>query len=102
MDEINQDRQEHGKSLFENDLPTPKDKEIAILTTDPECGLFHKGEHKLQFFADAKEKHAMRYTQYRGLAGVSSWVKLKYAAMNLKKLATWKWRDTHLLCIFEY
>lgn len=41
-------------------------------------------------FADAKEKHAMRYTQYRGLAQVSNWVKLKYAAMNLKKLALWK------------
>ena len=40
-------------------------------------------------FADAKEKHAMRYTQYRGLAQVSNWVKLKFAAMNLKKLARW-------------
>jgi hypothetical protein len=38
-------------------------------------------------FADAKEKHAMRYTQYRGLAQVTNWVKLKFAAMNLKKLA---------------
>ena len=28
-------------------------------------------------FADAKEKHAMRYTQYRGLAQVTNWVKLK-------------------------
>ena len=27
----------------------------------------------------------MRYTQYRGLAQVSNWVKLKFAAMNLKK-----------------
>ena len=44
-------------------------------------------------FADAKEKHAMRYTQYRGLAQVTNWVKLKFAAMNLKKLATWKRRD---------
>lgn len=43
-------------------------------------------------FADAKEKYAMRYTPYRGLRSVSSWVKLKYAAMNLKKLALWKWK----------
>lgn len=43
-------------------------------------------------FADAKEKHAMRYTQYRGLAQVTNWVKLKFAAMNLKKLAKWKGR----------
>lgn len=41
-------------------------------------------------FADAKEKHAMRYTLYRGLNSVASWVRLKYAAMNLKKLALWK------------
>ena len=41
-------------------------------------------------FADAKEKHAMRYTPYRGLAAVTNWVKLKFAAMNLKKLALWK------------
>ena len=27
----------------------------------------------------------MRYTQYRGLAQVTNWVKLKFAAMNLKK-----------------
>ena len=46
-------------------------------------------------FADAKEKHAMRYTQYRGLAQVTNWVKLKFAAMNLKRLANWKWKNTH-------
>ena len=45
-------------------------------------------------FADAKEKHAMRYTQYRGLTQVANWVKLKFAAMNLKKLARWLWKDT--------
>ena len=43
-------------------------------------------------FADAKEKHGMRYTQYRGLAQVTNWLMLKFAAMNLKKLATWKWK----------
>ena len=44
-------------------------------------------------FADAKEKHAMRYTQYRGLTQVTNWVKLKFAAMNLKKLARWLWKE---------
>lgn len=38
-------------------------------------------------FADAKEKHGMRYTPYRGLAQVTKWVRLKFAALNLKKLA---------------
>jgi len=45
-------------------------------------------------FADAKEKHAMRYTPYRGLAQVQNWVKLKFAAMNLKKFSTRRWKET--------
>ena len=53
-------------------------------------------------FADAKEKHAMRYTQYRGLAQVTKWVKLKFAAMNLKKLAAWKWNDHFLIFLFRF
>lgn len=52
-------------------------------------------------FADAKEKHAMRYTQYRGLAQVTNWVKLKFAAMNLKKLANWKWKASSHLRFFR-
>ena len=44
-------------------------------------------------FADAKEKHAMRYTPYRGLNQVSNWVRLKFAAMNLKKMAMWKFKN---------
>ena len=48
-------------------------------------------------FADAKEKHGMRYTRYTGLAQVTNWVKLKFAAMNLKKFAIRKWEDAHNL-----
>ena len=55
--------------------------------------LYRRRKEKIErVFADAKEKHAMRYTQYRGLTQVTNWVKLKFAAMNLKKLAKWKWR----------
>ena len=52
-------------------------------------------------FADAKEKHSMRYTQYRGLAQVTNWVNLKFAAMNLKKLAAWKWKRKKSLSDFS-
>jgi len=45
-------------------------------------------------FADAKEKHAMRYTHYRGLAKLKMETLLTFAAMNLKKLASWKWKNT--------
>lgn len=38
-------------------------------------------------FAVVKEKHAMCYTHHRGMSAVIRWVRLKYAAMNLKKLA---------------
>ncbi|WMJ21806.1 IS1182 family transposase [Paludicola sp. MB14-C6] len=50
-------------------------------------------------FADAKEKYAMRYTPYRGLAQVTNWVRLKFACMNLKKLAIHKWRVNSPFCI---
>ncbi len=53
-------------------------------------------------FADAKEKHAMRYTHHRGLARVTSWVRLKYAAMNLKKLANWSWNSSFFRHIFAF
>ena len=39
-----------------------------------------------------REQQRMRYTHYHGLAQVSNWVRLKFAAMNLKKLARWKTR----------
>ena len=51
-------------------------------------------------FADAKEKHAMRYTHHRGLAAVTRWVRLKYAAMNLKKLAIWSWENSIFSTLF--
>lgn len=48
-----------------------------------------RGETIERIFADAKEKHGMRYTFHRGLVRVLNWAKLKCAAMNLKKLALW-------------
>ena len=51
-------------------------------------------------FADAKEKHAMRYTHHRGLAAITRWVRLKFAAMNLKKLANWSWKNSFSRFIF--
>lgn len=50
-------------------------------------------------FADAKEKHGMRYTQYRGLAKVKMELSLLFSCMNLKKMADWKWRNGH--CTME-
>jgi transposase len=55
-------------------------------------------------FADAKEKHGMRYTRLRGLQKVRMQVTLTFACMNLKKLAKWKRKNpmkrtfSRLLC----
>ena len=73
----------------------------AIYT--PEYARFYKRRKETmeRVFADAKEKHAMRYTQYRGWAQVTNWVKLKFATMNLKKLAIWKWKDHFRFLFFR-
>ena len=51
MEEINADREIHGKKPFDDDNG-PKAPEIKTETksvSDPESGLFHKGEHKKCF-----------------------------------------------------
>lgn len=56
MDEVNADRESHGKNSFneDDDEPRPgKTKETVFSTTDPESGLFHKGEHKKCFAYEA-------------------------------------------------
>mgnify|MGYP001065363323 CR=1 FL=1 len=56
MAEIQKEREEHGKKPLKNkdkddddDNNAPPTKDIKKSTTDPECGLFHKGEHKVEF-----------------------------------------------------
>lgn len=66
-------------------------------------GLYQERKQTIErVFADAKEKHGMRYTPYRGLAQVENWVRLKFACMNLKKLAIHKWRNCLLFYVFDY
>lgn len=48
LNEINEDREDHGKKPFDGGNP-PKEKVITESKTDPECGVFHKGEHKKCF-----------------------------------------------------
>jgi len=43
-------------------------------------------------FADAKERHGMRYTRLKGLANITNEVTLIFACMNLKKLARRCWK----------
>jgi transposase len=53
-------------------------------------------------FADAKVKHGMRYTQYRGLARLKMQVLLTFSCMNLKKLASWKKKNGLLSPLLRY
>lgn len=48
-------------------------------------------------FADAKEKHGMRWTTLRGLKKLSMQAMLTFAAMNLKKMATWTWKSPEMV-----
>ncbi|MBY6054638.1 MULTISPECIES: IS1182 family transposase [Bacillaceae] len=47
-------------------------------------------------FADAKEKHGMRWTTLRGLKKLSMQAMLTFAAMNLKKMANWTWQGPEM------
>lgn len=51
-------------------------------------------------FADAKEKHGMRYTRLRGLSRVTMEITLKFACMNLKKLASRLWKRNSQFYIY--
>lgn len=52
-------------------------------------------------FADGKDKHGMRYTQLRGLTRVKAEVGLRFACMNLKKLANWAWKRPAFLQFWD-
>lgn len=69
-------------------------------TEDAKCMYAMRQQTIERVFADAKEKHAMRYTHHRGLTAVTRWVKLNFAAMNLKRLAVWSWKNSFLSLLF--
>ncbi|MCR3761971.1 transposase, partial [Clostridium felsineum] len=55
-----------------------------------------------RIFADAKEKHGMRFTHLRSLAKIKMAVTLTFACMNLKKLANRLWkRRRYLLMLYK-
>ncbi|URZ16703.1 IS1182 family transposase [Clostridium felsineum] len=55
-----------------------------------------------RIFADAKEKHGMRFTHLRSLAKIKMAVTLTFACMNLKKLANRLWkRRRYLLVLYK-
>ena len=74
------------------------DKAEDIRHTPEYKALYEKRKETIErVFADAKEKHGMRFTLFRGLAQVTNWVRLKFAAMNLKKYAIHRWNNLFYL-----
>jgi len=71
---------EHYVEIAEDIRHTPWGKELYK----------KRGETIERVFADAKEKHGMRYTNLRGLRKIGHYLTLLFACMNLKKLAMWK------------
>jgi hypothetical protein len=61
---------------------TPENREIYAL----------RSQTIERVFADLKEKHGMRYTNYRGKGRVTDEAMMVLACMNLKKMANWKWK----------
>lgn len=47
-EEINADRATHGKKPLSETESTANEKIVTVSTTDLDCGLFHKGEHKVE------------------------------------------------------
>ena len=86
MEEVNADREAHGKKPFDDDNDPPasprkrKDntskkklarrkkqgfRTVTKSVTDPDCGLFVKGEHKRQFAYEAHSDLPVSAVPYR-------------------------------------
>ncbi|WP_036096917.1 transposase, partial [Listeria floridensis] len=79
------------RHLWEADLERSED----LRHTERHKAFYKKRKETIErCFADAKEKHGMRYATYRGLAKVTLQATLTYTAMNLKKLALWTWKKS--------
>lgn len=99
---------ERGQKLLMRHIwQTFLDEAEDIRKTEYGKALYSKRQYTIEpVFGAAKEKHAMRYTHHRGLAHVTNWVRLKFAAMNLKKLALRllgsPFASRFFLCFYEF
>lgn len=83
------------KHIWSNYLEQAED----IRHTPEYKALYDKRKETIErVFADAKEKHSMRYTNFRGLSQVTNRVRLKFTAMNLKKYAVHRAKKSPSFC----
>lgn len=65
--------------------------------TEPVKVIYARRKETIErIFADAKEKHGMRWTTLRGLKKLSMQAMLIFTSMNLKKMANWTWKAAEL------
>ncbi len=81
----NQKQKEVRLSVFHDVLEYVEE----LRHTDYGIETYKKRKEKIErLFADAKEKHGMRYTRFKGINRVRNHILLTLACMNMKKMAT--------------
>lgn len=92
---------QHTKVVTRHVWEEYMEKTEDIWHTDGIKKLYQQRKETIErVFADAKEKHGIRYTQYRGLAKVKMELNLLFGCMNLKRMANWKWKYRTKLCCY--
>lgn len=77
--------QQHVKMIHRISWRITSRKRITCYTTEKNKKIYAQRKETIErVFADAKEKHGMRWTKLRGLKKVSAHAMLIFAAMNLK------------------
>ncbi len=86
------DSQNHTKLVHRHLWEDYIEEAEHLRHTDTNKEIYPKRKETIErVFADMKEKHGMRWTTLRGKQKVQMQAMLLFAAMNLKKLATWRW-----------
>lgn len=79
-------RRDSWREAVITDLDASAPNDHLLMKTERGKDIYAMRKETIErIFADAKEKRAMRYTHPGGLTAVTRWVRLKYAAMNLKR-----------------
>ena len=93
---------QHLRDLFHGKIAKAVDDGTSLIQFDGLKNVRMVTDHGISTGIDGK-MCITTYTHHRGLAAVTRWVRLKYAAMNLKKLANWSWNNSvfsQILLIF--
>lgn len=91
------------KSIFRHVWESYSEEAEHIRHTDWGKELYRKRSETIErVFADAKEKHSMRYTHLRGNRKVTMVAWLTYSCMNLKKLVMWMDKGVAVSLLFLF